>query len=181
MCVTRVRGATCHIDMHIFKPHTADLEILDTSEGLDRLTAFCAERECHILAALPFAAGELVGLLSFRIMFEIIARWGGTDLYIPRTDIGKAKLAEILGKKTTSILIDAYHSGHLLIPAKDAVINAIKERVQTEEIQRLRSESMTITKIALRLGVHQRSIHRSLKAHGDPKPVPERKRTRHSF
>ncbi len=139
-----------------------DLRNLDSDAAIGRVVRYCEENRSAILAAISFDAAKIAHATSFTILFKLLRRWGGSDLYIPQTPKPSRKIVQELGGNAAQTIIELFGHGCLPIPALSGVRRAIERQVRNVRIVELRERGLPRTAIARRLGIHVKTVMRVL-------------------
>lgn len=102
---------------------------------------------------------ELIALIGESAVLELIARWGGREIYVPHCRPPK-KLEAAIGQEATAKLIQEYPGLHIWIP-KGGYHRSTADR---PTVRAMREDGCTIQQIADRFGVCKRRVYQLLKS-----------------
>lgn len=98
---------------------------------------------------------ELAPVIGDQAIAALIARFAGTRIYIPKKIGAHHPIAKALGLEAAALLAENFHGVEFVIPMREGARERVM-RIAAAEPELTRSE------IALKAGVHERSVYRWL-------------------
>lgn len=124
--------------------------------GSEQCIAFCDENKTHVLASLPVVIAELAGIGGFKRMFQLINRYGGVKIYLPKSSANFSSASGIdLPEEAYSYWRRlAKLNGQIEVPSKWGVFLALRRAAIYKAIK----DGTDIQTVTMDYGITQRQV-----------------------
>ena len=109
------------------------------------------------MTMFPGVAGQIEELIGQELTTQLLRRWGGTRIKLPKNPRG-SKLAEVIGMDAAEIICSHFGHGDLDLPMGSM---RGRGRRRAEAIEMLRSGS-SVPQVALECDLHTRTVWKYL-------------------
>lgn len=106
------------------------------------------------MTTFPGIAGEIEQIIGVELTAQMMRRWGGCEVFIPKHAPG-TKLAEVIGVDAAAKLIREIGHGKIVLPC-GAFRGAKRRRAEAVALLRW---GMSVQQVALACDLHTRTVH----------------------